>query len=111
MAIEAIARNVPLWDPPPPAPGSELPSTGPGLEDDDYRLSFDSFDIDTVIKCGMPLLSSSGTEFEEVDYGNMDPKERIAHQKKLLKKQLGLETGIMERKFYISSMMLTNIHL
>jgi TATA-binding protein-associated factor len=64
-------------------------------------LSFDSFDMSAVVKRGVPLLASPGKEFEEEPTGlaeaaSLDPKERIARQKRLLKQKLGLGTEFMD---------------
>ncbi|KAJ3055042.1 btaf1 RNA polymerase II, B-TFIID transcription factor-associated, 170kDa, partial [Rhizophlyctis rosea] len=91
QAVEAIARNVPLWDPPPiPPSGADAPVIDP--QDDDGLYSFATFDIENVMRNGAPLLASAGTEYN-VDMGleDMDPKERMAKQKKMLKQQLGLD--------------------
>ncbi|KAI8830148.1 hypothetical protein BC829DRAFT_426554 [Chytridium lagenaria] len=97
-AVAAIAKNVPEWSPPPPPPSSQ----DPDLMDDenDADLSFETFDISTVLKCGAPLLASAGKEFDEHDYGSMDPRERIALQKKQLKQRLGLGTEFMDLDFF-----------
>ncbi|KAJ3416125.1 btaf1 RNA polymerase II, B-TFIID transcription factor-associated, 170kDa [Chytridiales sp. JEL 0842] len=96
QAIDAIARNVPVWDPPPPPPGSSEDSIlSDNPMDDEGRLLFDSFDIDAAVRNGSPLLASSGVEYD-VDFTNMDPKERIALQKKLLKQSLGQGAEFMK---------------
>lgn len=61
-------------------------------------LSFASFDMGSVVKNGAPLLASPGKEFEDEDDGlsGLDPKERIARQKKQLKQKLGLGTEFMD---------------
>ncbi|KAJ1563633.1 btaf1 RNA polymerase II, B-TFIID transcription factor-associated, 170kDa, partial [Cladochytrium tenue] len=87
QAIEAIARNVPQWC---PVPGLTVDSA---QAEDDGRLTFESFNIDTVLKCGTLLLSSAGGEFD-VDLSHLDPRERIIHQKKLLKERLGIEAQL-----------------
>ncbi|KAJ3196679.1 btaf1 RNA polymerase II, B-TFIID transcription factor-associated, 170kDa [Irineochytrium annulatum] len=92
VAIEAIARNVPLWDPPPPPPQDANAITDSGF-DDAVDFSFDKFDIVPLIKDGRAMLGSSGAEYE-LDYGKVtDPKERIALQKKRLKENLELGEG------------------
>ncbi|KAJ3219779.1 btaf1 RNA polymerase II, B-TFIID transcription factor-associated, 170kDa [Dinochytrium kinnereticum] len=69
-------------------------------DENDSDLTFDSFDISTVLKCGVPLLASAGKEFDEIDFGSMDPRERIALQKKQLKQRLGLGTEFMDLDFF-----------
>lgn len=67
-------------------------------EEDDGLYAFDRFDIENVVKRGSPLLASAGKEFD-MDVGDMDPKERIALQKKQLKQKLGLGTEFMDGGF------------
>ncbi|KAI8824493.1 SNF2 family N-terminal domain-containing protein [Fimicolochytrium jonesii] len=88
-AIEAIAGNVPRWEPPVPVPGEVGATSHAEDSADDWMLTFDTFDIGNVVNNGAPLLSSAGKEFD-VDFGGLDPKERIALQKKELKNRLGL---------------------
>ncbi|KAM9804251.1 TATA-binding protein-associated factor 172 [Neosynchiropus ocellatus] len=59
------------------------------------RLSFYHFDISRLLKHGASLLGSAGVEFELQDdkTAEMDPKERLARQRKLLQKKLGLDMG------------------
>ncbi len=95
MAIEAIAKNVPEWDPPQPPPGTEIVVKDD--EDQEGLLRFDKFDIETVVKNGAPLVASAGKEFDS-DLSDMDPKDRIAFQKKQLKQKLGLGTEFMDGK-------------
>ncbi|KAJ3393095.1 btaf1 RNA polymerase II, B-TFIID transcription factor-associated, 170kDa [Entophlyctis sp. JEL0112] len=89
-ALSAIAKNVPQWN---PSPGSNNP--GQQSAEDQYRLSFESFEITNVIRSGAPLLSSAGGEFD-VDFSGMNGRERIAFQKQLVKKRLGLESEMMD---------------
>jgi TATA-binding protein-associated factor len=89
-AIEAICENVPKWDP--------LPSNGE-IEKLEGLLSFKSMDIDVVLERGQPLLSSAGKEFD-ADLTDMDPKERLALQKKQLRERLGLATQFMDVDFF-----------
>ncbi|KAJ3152127.1 TATA-binding protein-associated factor mot1 [Geranomyces michiganensis] len=88
LAVEAIASNVPQWDPPAPLPGNAYPVHAAGAADE-WMLTFDSFDVTNVVKNGAPLLSSAGKEFD-VDHSHLDPKERIALQKKELRTRLGM---------------------
>ncbi|XP_071604735.1 TATA-binding protein-associated factor 172 isoform X2 [Heliangelus exortis] len=95
QAVEAIVKNVPEWNPTPRAkqePGSESPMEDSSSSD---RLRFDRFDIGRLLKHGASLLGSAGAEFEVQDdkSGEIDPKERIARQRKLLQKKLGLDMG------------------
>uniref|UniRef100_A0A7M4F9D6 B-TFIID TATA-box binding protein associated factor 1 n=1 Tax=Crocodylus porosus TaxID=8502 RepID=A0A7M4F9D6_CROPO len=95
QAVEAIVKNVPEWNPTPrpkPEPGSESPMEDSSATD---RLRFDGFDICRLLKHGASLLGSAGAEFEVQDdkAGEIDHKERIARQRKLLQKKLGLDMG------------------
>ncbi|XP_078455706.1 TATA-binding protein-associated factor 172 [Lampetra fluviatilis] len=94
QAVEAIARNVPEWN---PLPKSKLEGEqgrqSPDSQDDD-RLAFRRFDIARLLKHGASLLGSTGAEFDvQDDKSDVDPKERIARQRKLLQKKLGLDVG------------------
>ncbi|EMP42146.1 hypothetical protein UY3_00533 [Chelonia mydas] len=95
QAVEAIVKNVPEWKPT-PRPKQESDSESP-MDDScaSDRLRFDRFDICRLLKHGASLLGSAGAEFEVQDdkSGEVDPKERIARQRKLLQKKLGLDMG------------------
>uniref|UniRef100_A0A7N6ALC5 BTAF1 RNA polymerase II, B-TFIID transcription factor-associated n=1 Tax=Anabas testudineus TaxID=64144 RepID=A0A7N6ALC5_ANATE len=90
QAVEAIVKNIPEWDP------SPKPKEAAGSVDSSCdRLSFYHFDISRLLKHGASLLGSAGAEFElqEDKSVEMDPKERLARQRKLLQKKLGLDMG------------------
>ncbi|XP_075699358.1 TATA-binding protein-associated factor 172 isoform X2 [Rhinoderma darwinii] len=94
QAVEAIVRNVPDWSP------TARIKKGAGSEcsndesSGSYRLSFERFDISKLLKHGASLLGSAGVEFEVPDDKlDVDPKERIARQRKLLQRKLGLDMG------------------
>ena len=76
-------------------------------------LSFDTFDIQNVVKNGVPLLASPGKEFEEdaID-PTLDSKEKLALQKKQLKQRLGLGTEFMDGGYFtflkIGNLLLVN---
>ncbi|XP_069001339.1 TATA-binding protein-associated factor 172 [Embiotoca jacksoni] len=93
QAVEAIVRNIPEWNPN-PRPKPESCDLSPEDSSCD-RLSFYHFDISRLLKHGVSLLGSAGAEFELQDdkIGEMDPKERLARQRKLLQKKLGLDMG------------------
>ncbi|TPX56486.1 hypothetical protein PhCBS80983_g04513 [Powellomyces hirtus] len=88
LAIEAIAKNVPQFDPPVPLPGDDNGHHGAEATDE-WMLTFAMFDVTNVVKNGAPLLASAGKEFD-VDHSSLDPRERIALQKKELKTRLGM---------------------
>ncbi|XP_061491537.1 TATA-binding protein-associated factor 172 [Rhineura floridana] len=95
QAVEAVVKNVPEWNPTPRPKqerGCESPMEETSASD---RLRFDRFDICRLLKHGASLLGSAGAEFEVQDdtSGEVDPKERIAQQRKLLQKKLGLDMG------------------
>ncbi|KAJ3008486.1 TATA-binding protein-associated factor mot1 [Thoreauomyces humboldtii] len=97
LAIEAVANNVPPWDPV-PVPGTAEPVPHASDASDDWMLTFDSFDVTNVVKNGAPLLASAGKEFD-ADHSNLDPRERIALQKRELKTRLGMGSD------YLTSML------
>ncbi|XP_066534947.1 TATA-binding protein-associated factor 172 isoform X2 [Hoplias malabaricus] len=95
QAVEAIVKNIPEWNPAPkPKEESCVEDMSPEDNSSD-RLSFYRFDISRLLKHGASLLGSAGAEFELQDdkSGEVDPKERLARQRKLLQKKLGLDMG------------------
>uniref|UniRef100_A0AAX7TSS5 BTAF1 RNA polymerase II, B-TFIID transcription factor-associated n=1 Tax=Astatotilapia calliptera TaxID=8154 RepID=A0AAX7TSS5_ASTCA len=94
QAVEAIVKNIPEWKPAPKPKEESCEDLSPEETSCD-RLSFYHFDISRLLKHGASLLGSAGAEFELQDdkTGEMDPKERLACQRKLLQKKLGLDMG------------------
>ncbi|KAJ8250406.1 hypothetical protein COCON_G00223280 [Conger conger] len=94
QAVEAIVKNVPEWNPA-PRPKDESCSDSSLEESLPDRLSFSRFDISRLLRHGASLLGSAGAEFEvqEDKAGEVDPKERLARQRRLLQKKLGLDMG------------------
>ncbi|XP_029963411.1 TATA-binding protein-associated factor 172-like isoform X1 [Salarias fasciatus] len=94
QAVEAIVKNIPEWNPSPRPKEESCEDLSPEDSSCD-RLSFCHFDISRLLKHGASLLGSAGAEFELQDdkTGEMDPKERLARQRKLLQKKLGLDMG------------------
>lgn len=94
QAVEAIVKNVPEWDPTPRPKEESCEDLSPEESACD-RLSFLHFDISRLLKHGASLLGSAGAEFELQDdkTAEMDPKERLSRQRKLLQKKLGLDMG------------------
>uniref|UniRef100_A0A4W4EM65 BTAF1 RNA polymerase II, B-TFIID transcription factor-associated n=1 Tax=Electrophorus electricus TaxID=8005 RepID=A0A4W4EM65_ELEEL len=94
QAVEAIVKNIPEWNPAPkPKEGKVVLF---GVQSDIFhRLRFYRFDISRLLKHGASLLGSAGAEFELQDdkSGEVDPKERLARQRRLLQKKLGLDMG------------------
>jgi TATA-binding protein-associated factor len=95
QAIEAISKNVPQWDPPPPVPGQTPVPPKKKDQEENSKLLFDSFDIYSVIKNGTLLLANAGKDYE-FDFGDLDARERLALQKRDLKKRLGIATQFMD---------------
>ncbi|XP_071378280.1 TATA-binding protein-associated factor 172 isoform X1 [Centroberyx affinis] len=94
QAVEAIVKNIPEWDPAPRPKEESCEDLSPEESSCD-RLTFYHFDISRLLKHGASLLGSAGAEFELQDdkSGEVDPKERLARQRKLLQRKLGLDMG------------------
>ncbi|CAG8754765.1 1141_t:CDS:2, partial [Acaulospora morrowiae] len=93
QAIEAIAKNVPSWDPPETV---KIENAKPTInESNDNKYSFDNFDIKNVLQNGKPLLGSAGKEYD-LDLSDLDPAQRIALQHKNLRERLGLGGEFMD---------------
>ncbi|KAL0964274.1 hypothetical protein UPYG_G00321620 [Umbra pygmaea] len=94
QAVEAILNNIPEWNPSPKPKKESCSDLSPEDASCD-RLSFYRFDISRLLKHGASLLGSAGAEFEVQDdkSGEVDPKERLARQRKLLQRKLGLDMG------------------
>ncbi|XP_036356640.1 TATA-binding protein-associated factor 172 [Octopus sinensis] len=89
QAVEAIARNVPDWNP------IGLPKEE-GFPKQNYQspgsLLFSHFDINKVLLHGSSLLGSEGHEYDLEESGiDLDDKERLIKQRQLLNKRLGLD--------------------
>ncbi|KAK3159851.1 hypothetical protein QOZ80_1BG0051830 [Eleusine coracana subsp. coracana] len=54
-------------------------------------LAFGSFDINRVLEFGSPLLASGGQEYDIAHENGKNPAERLARQKKNLRRRLGLD--------------------
>lgn len=92
QAIDAIASNVPLWN---PAPSS---TTQPELVAEVKKeeptapttlMSFDTFNVTRVLDNGKKLLASGGEEFD-INLDEMPLAERLAFQRAQLKQNLGM---------------------
>ncbi|XP_006646908.1 TATA-binding protein-associated factor BTAF1 isoform X1 [Oryza brachyantha] len=55
------------------------------------ELAFGSFDINRVLEYGSPLLASGGQEYDIANDNGKNPAERLARQKKNLRRRLGLD--------------------
>ncbi|RUS21143.1 hypothetical protein BC937DRAFT_93516 [Endogone sp. FLAS-F59071] len=119
QAIEAIANNVPEWDPPEgrfrnsssrslpdksqakikyvvvkTETSTDAPPTAKHPEKPN-KLSFKNFDIASVLTNGKTLLGSAGKEYD-IDMSDMTPAERLALQRKNLHERLGLDSQFMD---------------
>ncbi|XP_063047545.1 TATA-binding protein-associated factor 172 isoform X2 [Engraulis encrasicolus] len=94
QAVEAIVKNIPEWNPP-PKPKEEGDKELARDDCSSDRLSFYRFDISRLLRHGASLLGSAGAEFDVQDdeLDEVDPKERLARQRKRLQKKLGLDMG------------------
>ncbi|KAI7889175.1 uncharacterized protein EV154DRAFT_515638 [Mucor mucedo] len=89
QALEAIASNVPTWD----------PSSQDFMDDDEeqdlHKLQFAQFDLASVLQHGKLLLGSAGKEYD-IDFSDMTPQERLELQRRNLKERLGLASQFMD---------------
>ncbi|KAK2155101.1 hypothetical protein LSH36_249g03073 [Paralvinella palmiformis] len=89
QAVEAIAKNVPLWHPTPALKNGECHGSPPPVSD---LLQLSKLNIQNVLSHGTSLLASEGHEFEEEEIG-LDEKDKLSRQKQLLNKRLGLDVA------------------
>ncbi|XP_072029618.1 TATA-binding protein-associated factor 172-like [Amphiura filiformis] len=95
-AVDAIARNVPQWTSRREESYGSLPKIStPVQRDNTDRLQFSRFDVARMLQHGASLLGSAGTEYEMDIDENLDPKERLAKQRRQLQKKLGLDVAGM----------------
>lgn len=93
QAVEAIVKNLPQWDPQP------LKIQGDWLEDNLCRsqvgrLSLKSLDVRRVLEKGSYLMAADEKSFELSEENvSVDPVARIAHQRNLINKRLGLDVA------------------
>ncbi|CAJ0752198.1 15832_t:CDS:10 [Entrophospora sp. SA101] len=92
QAIEAIAKNVPHWN---PIESENDDNNNKSQPLNDNKYSFDNFDISNVIQNGKTLLGSAGKEYD-LDLSDLDPAQRLAFQHKNLKERLGLGGEFMD---------------
>ncbi|KAH9414981.1 hypothetical protein DERP_014274 [Dermatophagoides pteronyssinus] len=110
QAVEAIISNVPDWFPNGSSSsndnngGDEQQQQNNGDDNDECRMRFDRYDIQTVIKCGHNLLASEGKDFDGTmtndnssnvntnidDTTTLDSREKIAQMRQSLNQKLGL---------------------
>ncbi|KAF7727950.1 TATA-binding protein-associated factor mot1 [Apophysomyces ossiformis] len=91
LALEAIAANVPSWD---PSTTTQNNDTTASLEDT-HKLNFNQFDLASVLSHGKLLLGSAGKEYD-IDFSDMTPQERLEMQRRNLKDRLGLGSQFMD---------------
>ncbi|KAL7752502.1 TATA-binding protein-associated factor mot1 [Sorochytrium milnesiophthora] len=97
-ALEAVAKNVPQWDPPdvPLPSSSSSAAAGRRSSDADIRaadadglMRFATFDIIKVIKNGTPLLASSASDYDTIDLSA--DGDQLVNQRRALLKRLGMD--------------------
>ncbi|CAO3582227.1 unnamed protein product [Absidia cylindrospora] len=91
QALEAIASNVPAWDPLETL-SSQSSTTTP---DDVNKLRFNQFNLASVLQHGKTLLGSAGKEYD-IDLSDMTPQERLEMQRRNLRERLGLGSQFMD---------------
>lgn len=64
QAVESILNNVPQWNPKPSSVKTEFSSS---RNFESSRLTFDQFNLDTVLEKGARLIGSEGSEFDCTD--------------------------------------------
>ncbi|CAO3606599.1 unnamed protein product [Mucor hiemalis] len=90
QALEAIATNVPAWN-----PSNDENEMNLDEEQDMHKLQFDQFDLASVLLHGKLLLGSAGKEYD-IDFSDMTPQERLELQRRNLKERLGLASQFMD---------------
>ncbi|RUS77118.1 hypothetical protein EGW08_015105, partial [Elysia chlorotica] len=86
QAVEAIAKNVPKWDPKGSPKSENAPSVSSGT------LFLSGFDVQRVLVSGCSLLASEGDQYDYTPVGMyMDDKEQLLQQRQQLNKRLGLD--------------------
>lgn len=91
QALEAIATNVPAWDP----TDENAMDQDEEEEEDLHKLQFDQFDLASVLQHGKLLLGSAGKEYD-IDFSDMTPQERLELQRRNLRERLGLGHQFMD---------------
>lgn len=90
-ALEAVADAVDQWSPHHPNEADAAAEDAARSEAAGAWLRFDSFQMDSVLAHGRPLLASSGVEFDEAAETASTGRERLLAQRRLLQQQLGME--------------------
>uniref|UniRef100_A0A336KBP6 CSON011086 protein n=1 Tax=Culicoides sonorensis TaxID=179676 RepID=A0A336KBP6_CULSO len=94
LAIQAILENVPEWNPKPNVSPVKVERNQISEKLEKTRLTFNNFDLNSVLSKGARLLGSEGTEFDTFEENEVDLKERLIKQRAMLSEKLGLNTGI-----------------
>ncbi|KAI7862134.1 hypothetical protein BDF14DRAFT_1746376 [Spinellus fusiger] len=89
LALEAIAANVPVWDP------IDSQDINEASLEDTHKLNFHQFDLASVLAHGKLLLGSAGKEYD-IDLSDMTPQERLELQRRNLRERLGLGSQFMD---------------
>ncbi|KAG1142215.1 hypothetical protein G6F37_005463 [Rhizopus arrhizus] len=92
QALEAIAANVPTWD---PSDNNAMKIDEKDNEEQLHKLCFSQFDLASVLQHGKLLLGSAGKEYD-IDFSDMTPQERLELQRRNLKERLGLGSQFMD---------------
>lgn len=93
QAVEAVACNVPKWNP----DGVKVKEEENNEDEEkvnDGKLKFEQFDILTVLERGEKLLGSAGDEFdmeEDSALEGLSHQDAVTRQRRLLRKKLGLD--------------------
>lgn len=90
QAVEAIVKNVPQWDPTGIPIKTEEGESSAAINWKGH-MTFSKFDINKVIQHGGHLLASEGKEYELDETTGVNSKEKVALERQLLNKRLGLD--------------------
>ena len=106
-ALGGIAENAKKFDPneddePVDSEANGHNTNGNHIKDEDLlviedQLQLETLDVQSILKCGKPLLGSAGKEYD-YQFVGMDPAERLAYQKKSLTARLGLGGEYIEEE-------------
>lgn len=94
QAVESILNNVPQWNPKPSSVKTEYSSS---RNFEASRLTFEQFNLETVLEKGARLIGSEGSEFDCTDDGggsddanNGNEHDRLTRERMQLNEKLGL---------------------
>lgn len=98
QAVQAILENVPVWN-----PSQQIcekikfeEKMDVCVKDDEIQLTFAKFDIYNILKKGVLLMGSEGTEFDVQDDcdNSSDSKEKLNKQRAIINEKLGFNSAI-----------------